>query len=76
MTALTDGLITEADRLLVVNLLFERGTRANSHALIGLALKMGVTPETLKLAAQSHDDVELMETDISAQVRGYLSECG
>lgn len=76
MTAITDGLITEADRLVLVNAIFERGTQPNTHGLVALALKVGVAPETLAQAAQNHDDAALMETDVSAQVRGLLGECG
>lgn len=76
MTTITDGLITEADRLVLVNAIIERGNASTTHQLVALALKLGVAPETLEAAAQWNDDCALAETEVSARVRGCLSECG
>jgi uncharacterized membrane protein YebE (DUF533 family) len=77
MTAITDGLITEADRLALVNAIIEeRGTQTTTHQLVTLALKVGVTPDTLMQAAQFNDEGALANTDVTERIRGWLGECG
>lgn len=75
MTAITDGLITEADRLALVNAIIEeRGTQTTTHQLVTLALKVGVTPDTLLQAAQCHDEGALAQTEVSERIRVSVAD--
>ncbi|WP_010325449.1 hypothetical protein [Marinobacterium stanieri] len=72
----TDGLITEADRLAVVAGILESTIPATTRGLIDVAQKMGVPSEAILEAADGHNQGALMETDVSVVIRGYLGECG
>lgn len=76
MTVLTDGLVTESDRLALINAIVDPSNPANIHAVTKLALKLGVTRESLLQAAQCHDEGALAQTEVSERIRGWLGECG
>lgn len=76
MVALTDGLITEEDRLAAIAGTLESVNPVTTRCMAALALKLGVSPETLIEAADGQDQGALMETEASAVIREYLSECG
>lgn len=73
---ITEGLITEADRLAVVAGILESTIPATTRGLIDVAQKMGIPSEAILEAADRHDQGALMETDVSAVIREYLGECG
>lgn len=73
---ITDGLITEADRLAVVAGILESTIPATTRGLIDVAHKIGVPSKAILEAADGHDQGALMETGVSAVIRGYLGECG
>lgn len=89
MTAITDGLVTELDRVTMITATLECQNPVTIRCMVLLALKMGVCPKELALAAETMDQSALKETgpaaevrmllrdlDVTGQIGGMLSECG
>lgn len=76
MTVITDGLITEQDRVTLITATLECSNPVTIRCMTELALKLGVSCEALVQAADGMDQGALEETGPSIEVRGYLSECG
>lgn len=76
MTVITDGLITESDRVTLITATLECWNPVTIRCMTELALKLGVSRELLEQAAEGVDQGALEETGPAVEVRGYLSECG
>ena len=76
MTVITDGLITESDRVTLITATLECTNPVTIRCMTELALKLGVSRELLVQAADCVDECALEETGPAIEVRGYLSECG
>ena len=74
MTVITDGLITEADRLALINAIVDPNNPANIHAVTKLALKLGVSREELAAAADNADQCA-PGAEVTDQIKAALGEC-
>lgn len=74
MTAITDGLITEVDRVALITATLECSNPVTIRCLVELALKLGVCRGELESAADVIDQGALMETGPATEVRRALRE--
>jgi len=74
MTVITDGLITEADRLVLINAVIESQNPATIHRRTQLALKLGVSREELEAAADNADQCALGH-EATYRIKAALGEC-